>query len=283
MQGRLHPPVWFSSCQGPGLWLARSSPAAGSGPLGRRDTDDHWGAATLLAEEEAEHGSIPLLGVRVGSPWDLPWAEAVLGWAHAHGRRALLRTPLIPSRSLARALRQGGATVLLEIAHGRRDLQRALLGRHADGAAGLLLHAQYLRSLEIPVAVHLGPLFPGLHDQPGVVAGLARHMSAARVDAAHLSVGRLAPGRLEALGRVLGAVGVARLRRAFAVDDPARLAPWRLSAVSESALFHGVRRQVEQEGVTVDGCGCPAQCHLDRGPPRAYVPIAARELFGSAS
>jgi hypothetical protein len=64
-------------------------------------------------------------------------------------------------KALVLATRDHGATVVLEMAHHKLEIQRALLGEDADAAPALLLQAQHLRRLGVGVAVQLGPLVAG--------------------------------------------------------------------------------------------------------------------------
>ena len=93
---------------------------------------------------------------------------------------------------------------MLEMAHHKLDIQRALLGPEADAAPALLLQAQHLRRLGVGVAVQLGPLVAGLHDRPGQIDPLLRHIAAADIHDVHLSVGRLMPATAATLIAALG-------------------------------------------------------------------------------
>src|SRR5690606_5707730 len=115
------------------------------------------------------------------------------------------------------------------------------------------------------------PLLPVVHDRDRDLLPLLRHIVAADVRDAHLSVGRLGPGRLAALEPLLQRGERTALLRAFGLD-PVADSPWtagagestaRLSPVAAASLYHTVRRHAESEGLRIDACGCPAQCHLD--------------------
>ena len=56
-------------------------------------------------------------------------------------------------KALVLACRDHGATVLLEMAHHKLEIQRALLGQDADAAPALLLQAQHLRRLGVGVGL----------------------------------------------------------------------------------------------------------------------------------
>jgi hypothetical protein len=206
-----------------------------------------------------------------------------LPWLVERGRRVVLRTPAVLPRSLAAAARDRGVTVFLEIASSDADVQRALHGRGADPVPSLLLHAQHLRALGVEPSAFIGPLLPMLHDRPTSIEPLLRHIAAADLHDARLSVGSLSPTRLRALQDVLPWAHVAAIARAYgATIDGSALLPaqgTRLDRRTEETLYHGVRRIAEDVGIRIDHCGCPAHCHLARPKPFPYRPLLTPSLF----
>jgi hypothetical protein len=243
--------------------------------------------AGLVAEAEADGEPVVTVTLRVQRRDDASWAVPALAWLATHGRRPVLRTSTVMPRGLVEAARDAGATVVLELAHHRPEIQRALLGEIASPAAALLLQAQHLRALGVPVAAQLGPLLAGLHDEPSRLEPLLHHVAAADVRNVHLTVGQLGTGRLRALRERLTAPELGGLLRAFAIDpgdlddlEHARI--WRVPAAGHAALYHRARRMAQSHGLAVDVCGCPAQCHLDRATRPEPLPLSGPELFGSA-
>lgn len=226
--------------------------------------------AGVLAEFEARGERVTTVTLRLVRREDAEWAEPALRWLVAHGRRVILRSPAALVRSLVLRAKDCGAAVVFEIAHQKLEVQRALLGAHADAATALLLQAQYLRRLGVAVSVHLGPLLAGLHDRPGQFEPLLRHIAAAGLRDLHLSVGRLTPARLQALSAVLDADTVASVTRRYGVDPAEQTgdaAPtstgWRLTALAHDGLLEGLRGLAAVQAMRLDACGCTAHCHLD--------------------
>lgn len=261
-----------SSCTGLHVLLgSRASAAQGGVELG---------LASLLAEHEAAGEAVTTVSLRLARSEDAFWAQAALRWLTAHGRRVVLRTSRVLPRPLVLAARDCGATVVLEMAHSKLEVQRALLGAEADAAPALLLQAQHLRRLGVGVAVQLGPLVAGLHDRPGQIDGLVRHIAAADIHDVHLGVARLTPERLQGLLAALDVEGAFAVQRRYGVTTST--GSWRLSALAANNLREGARSVVQSEGLVVDGCGCGAHCHLDVADRRAYVAVQGPELFAEA-
>jgi hypothetical protein len=267
----------FRSCRGRGLVVA--APAAGD--------DGRLALASTLAEHEDAGDPVRTVVLRLACRDDATWAAGAATWLVEHGRRALVRTPVVLPRELVSLCRRWGLTVLLELAHPRGALQRALTGPSSDAAAALLLHAQHLRQMGIEVAAHLGPLLPTLHDRPDVIDPLVRHVAAADLIDAHLSAGRLTGARFEALGEHLSWADRIALARAFELDPREDLAAQlpaagvRPSRRTRQALAGTVRRAAESAGLRIDHCGCPAQCHLDPERTPAFVGVLPDQLFGT--
>lgn len=267
-----------SSCTGLHVLLGSraGSQAANTEPVGRVHGPE-LALAALIAEHEAGGEAVTTVTLRLARSEDAFWAQAALRWLTAHGRRAILRTARVMPKALVLAARDCGATVLLEMAHHKLEVQRALLGAEADAAPALLLQAQHLRRLGVGVAVHLGPLVAGLHDRPGQIDPLVRHIAAADIHDVHLSVGRLAPARAQELIAALGVEGGFEVSRRYAATSST--GSWRLSALAAESLREAVRGVVVGQGLVVDGCGCANHCHLDLAERRAYVSVQGPELF----
>lgn len=264
-----------SSCTG--LHLLLGSRAGDSAEMISRSEGSEFGLATLIGEHEASGEPVTTVTLRLVRSEDAFWAQTALRWLTAHGRRVILRTARVMPKALVLAARDHGATVLLEMAHHKLEVQRALLGPEADAAPALLLQAQHLRRLGVGVAVQLGPLVAGLHDRPGQIDPLVRHIAAADIHDVHLSVGRLQPARAQALIAALGVEGGFEVQRRYAATSST--GSWRLSALAANSLREAVRSVVLHQGLVVDGCGCAAHCHLDLGERRAYVAVQGPELF----
>ncbi|MEZ4450736.1 MAG: hypothetical protein R3B09_14740 [Nannocystaceae bacterium] len=247
---------------------------------GHPEGDPDLALASLVGEAESAGVQVVVVTLRMGSHDDAEWIAAGLRWLHAHGRRPLLRTAVVLPRSLAALAWETRATVVLELAHHRPELQRALVGPEADPAATLLLQAQHLAQLGVPTMVHLGPLLPTIHDQRQHLEPLLHHIRAAELRDLHLSVGRLSPGREQALRATLSEGAMHALRRAYGGEDGARE---RLSRLGHVALIEGVRSVAHELGIRVDACGCAAACHLDGGGRPAHVPVIEGELFSEAA
>jgi hypothetical protein len=269
----------FVACNGQALVLVAST---SPGDVALR-------LAAALGEREADAEPIRTVVLRLRKRDDSAWAEAALEWLAAHGRRALVRTRVPLSSGVVEVARRLGTTVLLELGHAEPARQVALVGEGAATVSSLLLHAQYLRESGLEVAAELGPLMPVVHERDHDVVTLVRHVAAADIRDAHLSVGRLSAARYTALTGCLSSAEARALLLAYNVDprldDPtsALVRPRRLPAVAHAALYHRVRRFADDAGLRIDGCGCPAQCHLDPELTRAYVPILAGDLFADAS
>lgn len=271
----------FDACQGLAVVVGRGLSRA---PGGDEDVGLALGAA--LGEREARGQPARTVVLRLTARDDSSWARPAVEWLAERGRRVLVRSGVVLGRELVQSVRRWGATVVLELAHPRPAHQRALVGPTAEPAAALLLHAQHLRSLDIEVAVHLGPLLPVVHDQRAEIVALARHVAAADIRDVHLAVGRLTPARGRALAEVLVHGQAGAMLRAFGLDprddDPWSKLPARgaaLAPLAAATLRHGVRRHVEQAGLRVDHCGCPAQCHLDPELTPRFVPLLTSDLF----
>lgn len=243
--------------------------------------------AGVLGEFEARGEHVTVVTLRLVRREDATWAEPALRWLVAHGRRVILRSPATLARSLVLRAKDCGAAVVFEIGHQKLEIQRALFGADADAAPALLLQAQYLRRLGVPVSVHLGPLLAGLHDRPGQFEPLLRHIAAAGLRDLHLSIGRLTQARLEALTAVLDDETVAALIRRYGVDPAERSREatrtstgWRLTALAHDALLEGLRGVVAGQSMRIDACGCTAHCHLD-DRAREVVAVQGPGLFAA--
>lgn len=248
---------------------------------GHPEGDPGLALASLVGEAESGGSRVVAVTLRMAGHDDAAWIAAGLRWLHAHGRRPLLRTAVALPRSLTALAWETGATVVLELAHHRPELQRALCGPEADPAATLLLQAQHLAQLGVSTAVHLGPLMPAIHDVREQLEPLLHHIRAAELSDLHLSVGRLTAGREAALHGLLSEGALHALRRAYGGDEAT--GGGRLPRLAHVALIEGVRSVARELGLRVDACGCAAACHLDGGGRPAYVPVIAGELFADTA
>jgi hypothetical protein len=272
----------FDACHGLAVVVGR-----GLMRVPGEDEDVGLALGAALGEREARGQPARTVVLRLTARDDATWARPAVEWLAERGRRVIVRSCVVLGRELVQSIRRWGVTVVLELAHPRPAHQRALVGPTAEPAAALLLHAQHLRSLDIEVAVHLGPLLPVLHDQERAdIVALARHIAAADIRDVHLAVGRLTPARGRALAEVLVNGQAGAMLRAFGLDSreddpwsklPAQGVP--LAPLAAATLRHGVRRHVEHAGLRVDHCGCPAQCHLDPELTPRFVPLLTSDLF----
>jgi hypothetical protein len=259
--------------------------------------------AELLAERESRGSRVPVVSLLMRARDDADWIQHAIGWLSVRGRRVIVRTRVqLPKEivaALVRARETGpGVVVELELAHHKPVIQRALLGDHVDTAAALLLQAQHLATLEIPVVARLAPLMPGIHDQPNGFMPLVRNVEAADVRRVVLSAGNLHPQQLQNLAgcqRELSVAGLLELARAYAVDPMVvlggavqKLAPdadvHKLKPRRAQAFVHALERIVEDAGLEVPGCGCHSHCEL--GSARStnsyevgYESVMGRDLF----
>ena len=272
----------FDACHGLAVVVGR-----GATRVPGDDEDVGLALGAALGEREARGQPARTVVLRLTARDDAGWARPAVEWLAERGRRVLVRSCVVLGRELVQSVRRWGATTMLELAHPRPAHQHALVGPTAEPAAALLLHAQHLRSLDIEVAAHLGPLLPVVHDQERAdIVALARHIAAADIRDVHLAVGRLTPARGRALAEVLASGQAGALLRAFG-RDPRDDDPWSklpeagiaLAPLAAATLRHGVRRIVEQAGLRIDHCGCPAQCHLDPELTPRFVPLLTSDLF----
>ena len=284
--------------------------------LGRACNGEHlaiWGLAgqegldavlaELLAEWESRGSRVPVVSLLMRAREDADWIEHAIGWLSVRGRRVIVRTRVVMPKemvvSLARAKASGpGVVVELELAHHKPVIQRALLGDHVDTAAALLLQAQHLATLEIPVVARLAPLMPGIHDQPNGFMPLVRNVEAADVRRVMVASGHLHPQQLHNLAgcqRELSVAGLLELARAYAVDPmivlggaapqvPADAPAQKLKPRRAQAFVHALERIVEGEGLEIPKCGCHSHCEL--GSARStnsyevgYESVMGRDLF----
>jgi hypothetical protein len=254
----------------------------------------------LLAERESRGSRIPVVSLLMRGREDAEWIEQAIGWLSLRGRRVVVRTRVVLPKPVIAALvaaRAGaGAVVELELAHHKVAVQQALLGPQADSAAALLLAAQHLETLEIPVVARLAPLMPGIHDQPNGFMPLVRNIEAAELRRVVLSVGHLHPQQLRNLAgcqRELGIAGLLELARAYAVDAmvvlggapiPDDVPTYKLKPRRSQVFAHALERIVSEAGLQLPTCGCQSHCEL--GTARAangweigYESVMGRDLF----
>jgi hypothetical protein len=271
----------FDACHGLAVVVGRGLMRAPG-----EDEDVGLALGAALGKRETRGQPARTVVLRLTQRDDATWARPAVEWLAERGRRVIVRSCVVLGRELVQSIRRWGVTVVLELAHPRPAHQRALVGPTAESAPALLLHAQHLRSLDIEVAVHMGPLLPVVHDQQAEIVALARHIAAADIRDVHLAVGRLTPARGRALAEVLVNGQAGAMLRAFGLD-PRDDDPWSklpaqgrpLAPLAAATLRHGVRRHVEHAGLRVDHCGCPAQCHLDPELTPRFVPLLTSDLF----
>jgi hypothetical protein len=255
----------------------------------------------LLAERELRGSRIPVVSLMMRSREDAGWVESAIAWLTVRGRRVIVRTRVVMPRSLvaslAQAHREGRAVMVeLELAHPKPAIQRALLGEQADPVSALLLQAQHLETLEIPVVARLAPLMPGIHDQPNGFTPLLANVVAADVRRVVLEAGRLHPAQLRGLiaaQRELDVAGLLELARAFGVDPMvvlggARVEPavHKLKPRRAQVLEHGleqVARDHDGGALELPAC-CASHCGrtLDRAVSNyaaGYESVMGRDLF----
>lgn len=258
-----------------------------------------------LAAREQRGVRVPVVTLLVRDRHDADVIPPALAWLSSRGRRVIVRTrmvlPKVVVQALAEAGRQHGNVVVeLELAHHKPVLQRALLGPRADTAAALLLQAQNLETLGIPVVARLAPLLPGVHDQAGPghkpgIETLLRNVEAADLRRVVLEVGELDTTQLVALVRAqreLSAAGLLELGKAFGIDamvmlgasSPEGEASYRLKPRRAVALVAALEQWVRAIGLELPGCGCRAHCALT-SPRNAnayevgYESVMGRDLF----
>lgn len=262
----------------------------------------------LLAERESRGSRVPVVSLLMRTRDDAEWIERAIAWLSVRGRRVIVRTRVVMAKpvvaALVQALSRGtGVVVELELAHHKPVIQRALLGQHADTAAALLLSAQHLETLGIPVVARLAPLMPGIHDQPNGFMPLLRNVEAAELRRVMLSVGHLHPQQLEHLvgcQREIGIAGLLELARAYAVDPmvvlgvaspagggasvPADAPTAKLKPRRAHVFEHALERIVSDAGLELPGCGCHSHCEITTQPRGnsyeiGYESVMGRDLF----
>ncbi len=277
--------------------------------------------AELLGLRESRGERIPVVTLLVRDRHDTDVIPPALAWLGSRGRRVIVRTRVVLPKPIVRALAEAhergiSVVVELELAHHKPVIQRALLGPQADAASALLLQAQHLETLGLPVVARLGPVLPGIHDHggPGQKPGLEPllcNVEAADVRRVVLEIGELEPGQIAALVRTqreLSTAGLLELGKAFGIDPmvmlgavplvldgpslpstgPSRAAPMvramRLKPRRAAALLHGLEQLVRAAGLELPACGCQSHCGL--APPRSaneyeigYESVMGRDLF----
>jgi hypothetical protein len=260
--------------------------------------------AELLADREMRGSRVPVVSLLMRGREDAEWIERAISWLGVRGRRVIVRTRVILPRSLVSVLtevqRSGSQTpvVELELAHHKLVIQRALLGEQADSAAALLLQAQHLETLGIPVVARLAPLMPGIHDQANQFTSLLRNLVGADVRRVVLEVGSLHADQLRKLAnaqRELSVASLLELARAYAVDPMVVLGGaevedetlvYKLKPRRAQVFAHGleqIAREHDNGALRLPGCGCRSHCELVRRAPNDYAAgyesVMGRELF----
>lgn len=258
--------------------------------------------AELLAEREMRGSRVPVVSLLMRSREDAEWIERAIAWLSVRGRRVIVRTRVVMPRSLVAALielhRRGDRTpvVELELAHHKPVIQRALLGEQADSVAALLLQAQHLETLGIPVVARLAPLLPGIHDQANQFTPLLNNLIGADVRHVALEVGHLHAAQLRELvaaQRELSVASLLELARAYAVDAMVVLGGaeiedervvHKLKPRRAQVVAHGLEQIARDHGLRLPSCGCRSHCELTRERATndyaaGYESVMGRELF----
>ncbi len=296
------------ACEGTHLVIGGLGASAARAGLGadnsyRAEAAVEAAIQAILAERESRGVRIPVVTLMVVSRQDADWVEPAIRWLSDRGRRVIVRTRVVLPKPVVRALTEArergpGVAVELELAHHKPTIQRALLGAEADSASALLLQAQHLETLELPVIARLAPLMPGIHDQKGGFEPLLRNVEAADVRRVVLEVGELRPEQIPALVQIqreLSTAGLLELAKAYAVDPmlilgglPSEgrdgLSIRKLKPRRAEVLTHALEQAVAAAGLELPTCGCQAHCELAR--PRAaneyeigYESVMGRDLF----
>jgi hypothetical protein len=265
--------------------------------------------AELLAGRESRGTRVPVVTLLVRDRHDVDVIPPALAWLGSRGRRVIVRTRVVLPKPIVRVLSEAlergiGVVVELELAHHKPVVQRALLGPQADAASALLLQAQHLETLGLPVVARLGPLLPGIHDHggPGQKVGLEpllRNVEAADIRRVALAVDELEPQQIAALVRAkrdLDTTGLLELGKAFGIDPMIMLgaapilfeAPHRLKPRRAAALVVGLEQLVRACGLELPACGCRAHCALNSSRPAneyeiGYESVMGRDLFAGLS
>jgi hypothetical protein len=260
--------------------------------------------AELLAEREMRGSRVPVLTLLMRGREDAEWIERAIGWLSVRGRRVIVRTRVVLPRSmvsvLAEVKRNASQTpvVELELAHVKPVIQRALLGEQADSVAALLLQAQHLETLGIPVVARIAPLMPGIHDQANQFTSLLRNLVGADVRRVVLEVGSLHADQLRKLAaaqRELSVASLLELARAYGVDPMVVLGGaaledetfvYKLKPRRAQVFAHGleqIARDHDNGALRLPSCGCRSHCELVRRAPNDYAAgyesVMGRELF----
>ncbi len=247
--------------------------------------------ASKLAERESEGRFATEVVLALRSPEDAAWAAAVAPWLAAHGRQVWVRTAVRLPGDLVRALDQADGRVELELAHPNPAVQRALLGDDVDPVASLLLQAQHLRALGIPVRARLGPLLPGLHET-GVgsrardLDALLDHVHAASIRDVTPVVGALDGQRLARLASavppgVLVAIGSSFGLTAAELLQPSAVGRGRHLARALGELFRQrLRRAIGDAGLRRGEDLGPASPPVAAPGPQ-MAPVASGDLFAT--
>lgn len=272
----------FETCSGRGVMVGPDPRAPRASEVG----DVELALASLLSEREASGASESTVALRMAHRDDARWIPSAMAWLAARGRRVVVRTRVALPKPVVERARELGASVMLELAARRPDLQSALLGPQAESAARLLLAAQHLRSSDVQTAVVVGPVLAVLHDRIDALGPMFQHIAAADLRDVHLSLGRLRADRLEALQAILPWSDVSAIGRAYGAPhgDPSAIPATgaRLPERDANMLFHSARRQAEAAGLRVDECGCSALCHVGAAKPRPFLARLTPELFPDA-
>lgn len=171
----------------------------------------------LLGAAEQDGSTVTLVTLTVRQRDEVGQIPRCVRWLVDHGRSVRVQTRLALPRDVVEQLRDlVGLVVVLEVAHARPAVQRALLGEQADTAAGLLLWAQHLKAVGVSVRARIAPLLPGVHER-GQLAPLLRNIAAACVSSVELGSGTLDRDRLLSIADAVDAMMLIDLGQALGI------------------------------------------------------------------
>lgn len=235
----------------------------------------------LIAAAEQDGPAVGLVTLAVRERREIAHVARRVRWLGEHGRSVRVQTRVALPRQVVEDLRDlSGVVIVLEVAHARAEVQRALLGAGADTAAGLLLWAQHLKAVGIPVRARIAPLLPGVHER-GQLAPLLRNIAAACISSVELGGGSLDRTRLEGIADAVDAMTLIDLGQALGINTgqlATRQLPqgtFRPSAVTETFLRSMARDAAHAVGLAVVRADAAPQA------PAPMVAVGQAELFAS--
>lgn len=235
----------------------------------------------LVGAAEQAGPPVGLVTLAVRDRREIAQIARCVQWLGEHGRSVRVQTRVALPRQVVEDLRDLiGVVVVLEVAHARGAIQRALLGEQADTAAALLLWAQHLKAVGIPVRARIAPLLPGVHER-GQLDPLLRNVAAACVSSVELGGGSLDRDRLVSIADAVDSMTLIDLGQALGINTgqlATRQIPegsFRAAAVTETFLRSMARDAAHDVGLAI--------VRADAAPRAAapLVPVGQAELFAS--